>query len=139
MEHKIHINCPNCDKENIIELNDDIKCKKCGESLITEKIYKTKIKPIIGAGSAIILGIGGGVYIDNHYFDTRYPLNVEYKIIRNCASYDMPYSKYQIKKATNICICALEKTEKNIDFEEFNKNNNTFLQHFQENIDKCIR
>ena len=138
MEHKIHINCPNCEKENIIKLSNDIKCKECGESLITEKVYKTKIKPLIGASTAIIIGLGSGLYIDNYYIHSRYPLDVEYKIVRQCAAYEMPYSRYYIKKGTNTCICALNKTESKIDYDEYKKNYNEFLNEFEKNINKCI-
>jgi len=138
VEHNIHINCPNCEKENIIKLSNDIKCKECGESLITEKVYKTKIKPLIGSTTAIII-VGSGLYVDSQYIHSRYPLDVEYKIVRQCSAYEMPYSRYYIKKGTNICICALNKTEKKIDFDEYEETPSKFLNLFEENINECIK
>ena len=132
----LEIDSPHCFEENKINLSSEIKCKYCNEPLIGEKYTK----PIISVMTAIILGIGGGIYLDGKFEIDRYSINTEYNIIHNClSSYDEPLNEryYRIKKER--CICALKKTENEIDFDEYDKNENKFLDIFEDKIKECIK
>ena len=59
----LEIDCPYCYEENKINLSSTIKCKHCSEPLIGEKYSK----PIISVMTAIILGIGSGIFLDEKF------------------------------------------------------------------------
>ena len=129
----LEIDCPHCLEENKINLSSEIKCKNCNESLIGEK-YK---KPIISVMTAIILGIGGGIYLDEKFETDRYPINIEYNIIHSClSSYEEPLNERYYKNKKRTCVCALGKTENEIDFEEYE---NKFLDIFEDKAKECIK
>ena len=133
---KIKIECPHCAEENTINLSSEIKCKHCDESLIGEK-YR---KPLISAFTAILLGIGGGVALDEYLETDRYPISVEYKIMDNCiSSYDKPLAKNIYGKKTDICLCALYKTEKKYNYSEYRENEYKFLNIFEEKAKECMQ
>ena len=88
--------------------------------------------------TAIILGIGGGVYLDEKFETDRYPINTEYNIIHSClSSYEEPLNKRYYKNKKQICICALRKTENKIDFDEYKKDENKFLDIFEDKAKEC--
>jgi hypothetical protein len=90
--------------------------------------------------TAIILGAGGGVYLDRKIKTNRYPISVEYKIVHSClSSYEKPlYARHYILKK-QICVCALKETEDEIDFDEYKKDENRFLNIFENKAKECIR
>jgi hypothetical protein len=132
----LEIECPHCSEDNSINLSSTIKCKHCNEPLIGEKYTK----PIISVMTAIILGIGGGVYLDEKFETNRYPINTEYNIIYSClSSYEEPLSERYYKNKKQICSCALRKTENKIDFDEYKKDENKFLDIFEKKAKECIK
>ena len=136
-ENNLEIECPHCFKDNSINLSSEIKCKKCKKPLIGEK-YK---KPIMSAMTAILLGVGGGIYLDEKFETDRYPIATEYNIIDSClSSYDEePLDRKHYKKKKQICICALKETESEIDFDEYIKHENKFLDIFEKKALSCIK
>jgi ribosomal protein L37AE/L43A len=109
----IDVECPHCFKENKINLSTEIKCKHCEKSLIGHK-YR---KPFMSAMTALIIGAGGTYYINEQFESNRYPINIEYAIINSCVSYsDRPLLRKDYRNKENICICALKKVQKEIDY-----------------------
>ena len=134
-DNNLEIECPHCSKENKINLSTEIKCKHCEKPLIGQK-YK---KPFMSAMTAIILGIGGGYYFNEKLDDNRYPLSVEYVLIDSCVSYDKrPLLAKDYKNKENICICALNKTQKEIDYSEYKKKQSTFMNILELKANECI-
>lgn len=95
----------------------------------------------------MVLTTGG---VSGHYIDdimekynlqtNRYPMNVEYKIIRDCISNDnKPISESLYRDKTEICICAMEKTEIEYPYELFREDNGyEFLDKFEVNTRDCM-
>ena len=133
----LEISCPNCDKENIIKLSSEIKCKHCEKSLTKTKYEKLK-KPFIETLTAVIIGSVGGYQI-TEYFDTdRYPMNIEHSILENCiSSYNEPLRTSHIRDKKNVCVCAFSKTIQDYDYSEFKKSQDKFLVIFKNNLNEC--
>ena len=134
----LNINCPSCNEENIVKLSSEIKCKHCEEPLTKTKYGKLKT-PFIGTITAVIIGSIGGHQIVE-YFDTdRYPMNVEHSILENCiSSYDEPLRSSYIRNKKEICICAFQKTLKEYDYEEYEKDQSGFLNTFETKSKECM-
>ena len=133
----LNINCPNCDKENTIKLSSEIKCKHCQEPLTKTKYEKFK-EPLIGTVTAMIIGAFGGHQIIEYFDADRYPMNVEHSILENCiSSYNEPLRTSQIRHKKEVCVCALSKTIKNYDYDEFKKDQDEFLIIFENNSKEC--
>ena len=132
----LEIDCPHCYEENKINLSSAIKCKHCNEPLIGEKYSK----PIISVMTAMILGISGGIFLDETFETDRYPINIEYNIIDSCLSnYEEPLKRGYYKQKRNICICALKKTENELDYGDYKKDKNNFLNIFEKEAKECIK
>lgn len=105
---------------------------------------KDNKKKVVSILMALSLGGVSGHYIDDivekyNLQADRYPLNVEYSIIKKCISnYSEPISKKVYSNKKNICICALEKTELDYDYSSFNNDKNKFLNIFEINARKCM-
>lgn len=102
---------------------------------------KNKVASIL-----MTLTVGG---VSGHYIDDviekynlqteRYPISTEYMIIEKCISnYDEPISKKIYGNKREICICALEKTELEYEYELFRNDNNKFLKLFEINVKNCM-
>lgn len=134
-DNNLEIECPHCSKENKINLSTEIKCKHCEKPLIGHK-YR---KQFMSAMTALILGAGGSYYINEQFESNRYPLNKEYSIIYDCVSYDKrPLLHKYYEEKENICICALNKTQKEIDYSDYKNKQNTFLNIFEANARECM-
>ncbi|MCG3692502.1 hypothetical protein [Aliarcobacter butzleri] len=134
-DNNLKIECPHCSKENKINLSTEIKCKHCEKPLIGQKYRKTFMSAI----TAIILGIGGGYYFNEKLDDNRYPLGLEYALIKSCVSPDeRPLLDKDFEKKENICICALNKTQKEIDYSEYKKKQSTYLNIFEVKANECM-
>ena len=132
----LEIDCPHCYEENKINLSSAIKCKHCSKPLIGEKYSK----PIISAMTAIILGIGGGIFLDETFETDRYPIYTEYNIINSCLTNDEePLKEEYYKQKRDICICALRKTENELDYSDYKKDKNNFLNIFEKEAKECIK
>jgi len=134
-DNVLEVDCPHCYEKNRIKLSSAIKCKHCNKPLIGEKYTK----PLISTMTAIILGIGGGVFYEKFETD-RYPIAIEYSIVNSCmSSYEKPLISKYFSKKKNVCICALKETETEIDFHEYAKDKNKFLDVFGNKVGECIR
>ena len=90
--------------------------------------------------TAIILGIGGGIFLDETLETDRYPINIEYSIIDSClSSYEEPLKRGYYKQKRDICICALEKTENELDYSDYKKDKNGFFNIFEREAKECIK
>jgi len=137
-QSKLEIICPSCEEKNTIKLSSEIKCRKCEEDLTKSK-YGKITKNIISAGTIFVLGSTSAYQIGKHiHSEDRYPLNVEYSIIHNCISlYDKPLQRASMGSKKRICICALSKTMKKIDYDDYKKDENKFLDIFEVKASEC--
>lgn len=68
----------------------------------------------------------------------RYPVAQEYALIDSCVTQSNWYlSKEQIKVLKKTCVCALEKTMADVDYEEAQKNWEKFLARFRTAQQQC--
>jgi len=137
-QSKLEIICPSCEEENTIKLSSEIKCKKCEKDLSKWKYTKIS-KKIIGAGTAFIFGIAPAYQIGKHmHSEDRYPVATEYSIVNSCVSeYSEPLRRVQIRQKKAICICALSHTMKSIDYDDYKKNQEKFLDLFEQKAAQC--
>jgi len=138
-EHpQLEIICPNCDEENTIKLSSEIKCKKCEENLTKWKYSKFK-KTVIGAMTAFVIGTPAAYQIGKHmHSEDRYPITTEYSIVNNCISqYKRPLRRAYIEKKQAICVCALSNTMKSIDYDDYIKDEEKFLDIFEQKATQC--
>ena len=135
---KLEIICPNCEEENAIKLSSEIKCKKCEKDLTKWKYSKFR-KPIIGAMTAIMIGTPAAYQIGKHmHSEDRYPVATEYSIVNSCISqYSEPLRRVYIKQKKVICVCALSNTMKSIDYEDYKKDQEKFLDIFEQKAAQC--
>lgn len=101
---------------------------------------KKRIASILGI---FILGNVSGHHIDdlvekyNLEID-RYPIKVEHSIIENCiSSYEQPLKRNNIRNKKEVCICALDKTELEYDYESFQYDPNGFIEIFEKKSKEC--
>ncbi len=135
---KLKIICPNCDEENTIKLSSEIKCKKCKKDLIKWR-YSKITKKVLGAGTAFMLGVAPAYEIGKHmHSEDRYPVATEYSIVHSCiSSYSAPLNRVQIENKKAICVCALSNTMKTIDYDEYKKDQEKFIDIFEQKATQC--
>lgn len=138
MESKLKIICPDCEELNTIKLPSETNCKKCKKDL-TKWRYAKISKKILGAGTAFILGVAPAYEIGKHiHSEDRYPVATEYSIVHSCiSSYSVPLKRVQIKNKKAICICALSKTMKKIDYDDFKEDQEKFIDIFKQKAAQC--
>lgn len=134
-DNNLEIDCPHCYEKNKINLSSEIKCKHCDKPLVGEKYTK----PIMSALTAILLGLGGGFYLDDKFEADRYPISIEYDLINSCVSfYEKPLKEKDYRKKQNVCICTLKYTQEEIDYSEYKESENKFFDIFEEKVKECI-
>lgn len=138
MESKLEIICPDCEELNKIKLSSEIKCKKCEKDL-TKWRYGKVSKKILGAGTAFILGVAPAYQIGKHmHNEHRYPVDTEYSIVNSCVSqYSKPLRRVYIQQKKAICICALSKTMRKIDYDDYKNDENKFFDIFEQKATEC--
>jgi hypothetical protein len=102
------------------------------------------IKPLVKGGSifvtAILMGIGTGVVIDEPFESDRYPIDVEYSIIeRTLSSDNTPVSRKRYQQKKEICIEALEETQKDFDYAEFKESPIAFMNEYEKQVRQAAR
>lgn len=134
----MHIECPSCSTDNKIEFGENIVCSECKESFAGHSYKKFK-KPLISATTALFIGAFGTYKADQIFFeDQRYPLSVEYELIDSCVNSSRTLmNSYRLVEKTTVCVCALEKTMKEVSYKELKKNESEFLTHFRNSITSC--
>jgi hypothetical protein len=100
-----------------------------------------KVTSILGV---FVLGTMAGHHIDDFVEKYnmevgRYPLQAEYRIIESCLKSDeAPLRRSDIEQKKDVCICALEKTEREYDFGAFKESQTEFLYRFEQNAMECL-
>ncbi len=133
---EMQIECPSCSTANKIEYAENIICQKCKKNFLG---YIFKKKAFISASTAFVAGILGTYHIEKYIYDThRYPIKFEYEAIDACINSSnsvLDRATYQSKAL--ICICAMEKTSKEISYKEVKGNGSIFPIHFRRSISTC--
>lgn len=135
----MNIECPHCSTSNSIEFAEHIICCKCSKSFKGQSFRKLK-KPMISAGSAMIIGLIGGYKIDHLLDANRYPVGVEYAIVDSCvnsSAQSLSISRYQDKRA--VCLCATEATISQVPYSDFKESQMSFSEPFKIAIAACNR
>lgn len=134
----MHVLCPSCSSENNIDIGQEIVCGKCKASL-SGFVYRKYKEPLLTAISALVIGAYGSYKIEHAYFDdARYPIRIEYTIIDSCVNSDRAnLSTDQFRRKKQICLCAFDKTAKEISYAEFENNVNVFSDNFKKNANSC--
>lgn len=137
-KNKIEIVCSKCSKDNTVKLSDKLHCKHCEEE-ITEKKYIKKPWILIPTTVAILSGIAGGVYIDEKIETDRFPMAVEHSLLESCISLDeKPLRQVDVKKKKEICVCALGRTIKEVEYSVYEDNENLFMRSFGKYANECM-
>ena len=139
-QRKLEIRCPHCLEDTEVNLAEAACCKHCKKTLIKTKF----IKPIMNAGSAfaiaMVVGLGGGSYLDDYFERERYPIAQEYSIIERSISSDRtPVSKYWFLTKKKICIEALKETQKEISYQDYEDNPSAFMNEYERQLRKAAK
>lgn len=110
--------CPKCKDNNTIQVQEEIKCKKCHTSFAGKKFFgkitcSTISKLLLGAS----LGVGGTVYTENQKLEQKIPIPVQevYNHIQTCIFANRINGEYYTKKIRDNCFCVVEKISKSHD------------------------
>jgi len=126
--------CPNCNNENQFDLTAKIQCNECGKD-ISKYTYK---KPILSGVAILTIGVLGGQFTDYAVTDNRYPLNVEYAVMKSCVnSYAGSMLKNYYLRKEQLCLCALEDTMNDISYIRYKVSEKSFSEAFRKNIRAC--
>ncbi len=138
LESKLELKCPSCEEDNTVKLSSEIKCKKCEKDLTKWKYGKIKNKALI-VWTVFIYGAVPAYEIEKYmHHEDRYPTATEYSIVDNCIFKDKrPLSRAYIKQKKAICVCALSNTMKNIDYNEYKKDQEKFMDIFEQKAVQC--
>jgi hypothetical protein len=139
-KNRIELRCPHCFEDNKIDVSKSLHCNSCKKTLMNSKY----IKPLVKSGSifvtAIVVGLGGGSYLDDYFERERYPINVEYSIIeRTLSSDNTPVSKKRYQQKKELCIEALEETQKDFNYAQFKETPIAFMNEFDKQVSKATR
>lgn len=129
------IECPKCKKEKAIEFTNGLLCEHCKEDMSG---YKYK-KAAIATTAALILGVGGGHAIEKYVLsDQRYSLELESALLDRCRNGHGSFIyQEQQKKISEICVCALSQTIKDVPESDIGKDAKNFLLKFNQQIEAC--
>ena len=138
LESKLELKCPSCEEDNTVKLSSEIQCKKCEEDLTKWKYEKIKSKAL-AVWTIFSFGAVPAYEIEKYmHHEDRYPTATEYSIVHNCiSSYSEPLERVQIKNKTAICTCALSKTMKKIDYDDFKEDQEKFIDIFEQKAAQC--
>jgi hypothetical protein len=137
---RFELRCPHCHEDNKIDVSKSLHCNSCKKTLMNSRY----IKPLVKGGSifvtAILMGIGTGVVIDEPFESDRYPIDVEYSIIeRTLSSDNTPVSRKRYQQKKEICIEALEETQKDFDYAEFKESPIAFMNEYEKQVRQAAR
>lgn len=102
------------------------------DTQITTKAAKFVIKHKVII-TAVTTGAIVGSYIDDSFERNRYPIHFEYQLISECIG--QVYSSSKSQSRTDSCICALEKTMNDIEYEE--RASKPFSSTFKNYLKRC--
>lgn len=131
----MNVICPHCETLNKISSKNSIICGKCDKHF-PDDIYAKRSwfrkHPKKTIGSLMIVGAVIGYEVEDRLDENRYPLQLEYQIIANCAN-------NQTVNRANACICALERTMKNLTYPQINDSPSEFRRIFRHNLENYCR
>ncbi|MBE1275501.1 hypothetical protein [Enterovibrio baiacu] len=133
------IECPHCATNNSIDFAEHITCCECKKSFKGQSFRKLK-KPLLSAGTAVVLGIIGGIKTEQFLDENRYPIHVEYAIVDTClnsSNRTLHISQYKDKRS--VCLCAIESTIANVSYRDFKESQKLFNEPFKAAIAECKR
>ena len=134
----MQIECPSCSATNSVNVPGKVVCGECKKPLEGHS-YRTSKKPLVSATTALVIGAVGAYQVDKTFFDThRYPVQFEYELIDLCVNSSRALRGFdaQVEK-TNICICALNETMKQMSFREAQKSESELLTRFRKATSTC--
>lgn len=116
----IKIECPHCKELNGIRLPENAECRHCKKS-IDENVFSRRFGTIKAKTAGIALLASGaiiGYIVEDKLDQVRFPIQLEYAIINECAKSHTSYflSEKELLRNIDICTCALEKTSKDIGY-----------------------
>lgn len=127
----LDILCPKCSESKKIKFKEGLACEKCGTSFFDNTYATFSMSILLWFGGFAVAGYG------THYFtgsESRYPISVEYSIIQSCISSNgSTASRFSFTSKRSICISALKKTQEDIDYDDYKKNNAEFFRVFKNN------
>lgn len=131
----MEITCPKCSKNTTFNVTDTISCSHCQSSFDKIKFAK---KAMITAWSALVIGGYAGHKIDDLLEPNRYPVEVEYALIESCAKggQEIGYQRLAVAKF-GVCACALERTQKTIDFKRYKDKPSDFFSTMRTSVRSC--
>ena len=135
---KVKIVCSECKKGSEFSIPEVINCEHCNEPITLKGSFikglgkKGVIATVLTASIAV-------TQADDFLFPNRYPSSVEFAIINTCISGDESsyFSRDQIAKKRDICICAFDKTQAIIDYPTFEEKPDFFISTFQKSHSQC--
>ena len=133
----LEIECPHCKAENSYPLPMNIKCQEC-DGILTDGIFKQKLIP---AWLALFVGVGGTIGANQLMDVNRYPMKDEHTIIESCINESKrPQIRSSAYVKRDVCVCALVKTQKDIDADKYKDKGKTrdFFNTFEASANKCI-
>lgn len=150
LNNEIEIICPKCSKTVTADL-EYANCD-CGEQLSKKKYIKKPwmvISTTVAFLSGVVGTVGGEYYLvkENsinektiqNKVSNRYSTNDEFLILETCIfADDRPLDRSEVDVKKRICICALEKTQHDIDLLIYDKNNPNFMYTFYEKANECM-
>lgn len=92
---------------------------------------------------AVLIGAAciAGVHALNVFkADDRYPVRVEYELVKTCVTGSESYldrNLYRVKEER--CLCALEATTPKISYASYQKSRNNFNAAFNESVQTCVK
>lgn len=134
----MNIECPHCNEVNTLEFAENIHCHKCQSSFKGFSFKKHK-KSIIGTGTALLLGAYGGIKADSYFLEPkRYSTSAIYEIVSYCANpTGNKLTKSRQEELAKSCICALDKTMKEIGEGELAVKSKEFIRTFNKHNKTC--
>lgn len=131
----MEITCPKCSKSTMFNVTDVIGCSHCLTSFSKIKFAK---KAMITAWSALAIGGYAGHKIDDLLEPNRYAVAIEYALIESCAKGGGEIGYQRLAKAKfEVCACALEKTQRSIDFKHFQSAPSEFVTTMRASVLSC--
>jgi hypothetical protein len=132
------IECPECNTNNNIEFAKHVCCHQCKKSF-EGHFFKRFKKPLLSAGSALLLGIIGTYKLDKHFIEEpRYPLEFEYELVDLCVnSSGRKFTHSWHRDKADICLCALKTTTATFEYRDINERESEFMKNFYANAKKC--
>lgn len=128
------VECPACGKAN--RIGGKPSCGECGSSF-SDTIFKKK--PIVTAFSvAVFTGVGLAA-LDRHLLDDaeRYPLAYEYQLVEFCSSGRLPVYVSDAKHRLELCLCAVNGVEDDLDFDSFKSNQRAIKPILEARLKAC--